>query len=112
MLYKTKSKGYNSTDIIKGREIRIYSKNGTDILEKNHIPFTYSNPIVTQSSHTMDIRRSDNSIVTLHTTNPTLITVFTNEINSHREKIIKFHNILWEVDTLLSIVCYQNGTKY
>ena len=85
-----------TTDIMKGREIRIYSKNGTDILEKNHIPFTYSNPIVTQSSHTMDIRRSDNSIVTLHTTNPTLITVFTNEINSHREKIIKFHNILWK----------------
>jgi GTP-binding protein EngB required for normal cell division len=87
-----------------GREIRIYCKNNTDVIDKNRIPFSYFNPIVHSSTNHIDIRRSDNSIVTLSSRNPTLITLFTNEITNHREKIIKLHLLLWKYTS-----CFQGS---
>ena len=87
-----------------GREIRIYSKKGENIAAKNRIPFTHTNPIVTIGTGVIDIRRSDGSIVTLRSQNPTLITLLANEIDHHRKQVILFHNMLWKWTH-----CFQSG---
>ena len=41
-----------------GREIRIYSKDGQSILDKNRINFTYNNPIVDMYNSTIILKKS------------------------------------------------------
>ena len=85
-----------TTDSKNGREIRIYSKNGEDILDKNRIPFTYNDPIVNINTNSIELLRKDGSIVILTSANPTVITLFQNEILSHRVKIIDLAKIFWK----------------
>jgi GTP-binding protein EngB required for normal cell division len=79
-----------------GREIRIYSKNGEDILDKNTIPFTYTNPIVNIDGNSIDLQRRNGSIVTLKSSNQALIKLFQLEITSHRTRIIELNHIFWK----------------
>ena len=78
-----------------GREIRIYSKDNESVKECNHIPFTYTNPIIDYSSHTITLKRSDNTSVIFFSDNPSLITLFNAEITNHINMISKFNKFLW-----------------
>ena len=79
-----------------GREIRIYSKNNEDILPKNHIPFSYKNPIMSMNNDNVILQRDDKTMIELRSQNPALIQLFCKEINQHRQSIIKFNLMLWK----------------
>ena len=77
-----------------GREIRIYSKDGQSILDKNRINFTYNNPIVDMYNSTIILRRVDSTTVTLCSDNQQLIILFTQEIQKQQYILNKLRTLL------------------
>jgi len=99
-----------------GREINIYSKNGENLAEKNKIQFTHTNPIVSVHDDSIDLGRTDGTIVTLSSPNPMIITLLSDEINNHRQQIINLHDILWKwtyclQSTVIRMVLSSRNTK-
>ena len=79
-----------------GREIRIYSKDRKSIMPKNHIPFSYCNPIIESSDSSVTLRRSDKTTVTLNSDNNTLVQLFCNEIITHQRRLHMFRDLMWK----------------